>query len=128
MLQGDRALFELLRQEFLGNSTSNSIPESPAENVPDGFPSEYAKWLADEKKKYASSQAHKKAQHLAYILYPDGKKGKIAEAIREIHTVSKRRCNLSLSGHIGYQGWEKIYLWLMGRIAKAHKIKGTEDL
>lgn len=128
MLQGDRALFELLRQEFLGNSTSNSVTESPAEKVPDGFPSEYATWLLDEKKKYASSQAHKKAQRLAYILYPDGKKGKIAEAIKEIHTVSKRRCNLSISGHIGYQGWEEIYLWLMGRIAEAHKIKGTEDL
>ena len=128
MLQGDKALFELLRQEFLGKSTSGIATNSATEDIPDGFPSEYATWLADEKKKYASSQAHKKAQRLAYILYPDGKKGKIAEAIKEIHTVSKRRCNLPLSGHIGYQGWEKIYLWLMGRIAKAHEIKGTEDL
>ena len=128
MLQEEKALFELLRQEFLANQTPNNHTNSSTEDVPDGFPSEYAGWLADEKKKFASSQAHKKAQHLAYVLYPNGTQGQIAEAIKEIHTVSKRRCQVSLSGHIGYQGWEKIYLWLIGRIAEAHRLKGTEDL
>ncbi|MGK7937509.1 MAG: hypothetical protein AB4206_17215 [Xenococcaceae cyanobacterium] len=40
----------------------------------------------------------------------------------------KRRCEVSLTGHIGHKGWEKIYLWLLDRIAHAHQLKGTEDL
>ncbi|MGK7895504.1 MAG: DEAD/DEAH box helicase, partial [Xenococcus sp. (in: cyanobacteria)] len=73
MLQRETALFELLRHEYetkdyleFSNQNNSSI-----EDVPSGFSSEYATWLADEKKKYASKQAHKKAQHLAYILYPN---------------------------------------------------------
>jgi len=130
MLQGDRALFELLRQEFLGNSTSNSVTESPAEKVPDGFPSEYATWLLDEKTNYARKQAHTKAQNLAYTLYPSINNYQLGKRISEIHTISRRRCEQSLTGHIGHEGWEEIYLWLLDRIADANqrKLEGTEDL
>lgn len=130
MLQGESALFDLLRQEYeiaIG-STGNDDSNLSEEDIPDGFPSEYGTWLNDEKRKYASKEAHTKAQRLAYILYPDAKKGKIANAIKEIHTVAKRRCEVSLHGHIGHKGWEKIYLWLLERIADAHQLKGTEDL
>jgi superfamily II DNA or RNA helicase len=130
MLQGESALFELLRQEYEANlnRTPSNLKDFSSEDVGNGFPSEYAIWLADEKTKFASKEAHKKAQHLAYVLYPDGKKGKIAEAIKEIHKVAKHRCGFRQNEHIGYQGWEKIHLWLLGRIAEAHKLKGTEDL
>ena len=130
MLQGESALFELLRQEYetVASCTSSDINNIPQEDIPDGFPSEYAIWLNDEKRKYASKEAHKKAQRLAYILYPDSEKRQIAEAIKEIHTKGKRRCEVSLTGHIGHKGWEKIYLWLLDRIAHAHQLKGTEDL
>ena len=129
-LQGDSALFELLRQEYETAIGSTGINDSNIleEDIPDGFPSEYGTWHPDEKRKYASKEAHTKAQRLAYILYPDGKKVKIANAIKDIHTQAKRRCEVSLTGHIGHKGWEKIYLWLLDRIAHAHQLKGTEDL
>ena len=130
MLQAESALFELLRQEYetaiggTGSSNSNVFEE----DIPDGFPSEYGTWLNDEKQKYASKEASTKVKYLAYILYPEGKKGKIANAIKEIHTVAKRRCAVPFNGHIGHKGWEKIYLWLLDRIAHAQELKGTEDL
>ena len=130
MLQGESALFELLRQEYETAIGSTGINDSEIyeEDVPVGFPSEYGTWHPDEKRKYASKEAHTKAQRLAYLLHPDGKKGKIANAIKEIHNRAKRRCEVSLTGHIGHKGWEKIYLWLLDRIAHAHQLKGTEDL
>ena len=111
---------------FLRNTLNDS--DIIQEDIPDGFPSEYATWLSDEKRKYASKEASTKVKHLAYILHPNGKKGQIANAIKEIHTVGKRRCEVSLNGHIGHKGWERIYLWLLDRIAHAHQLKGTEDL
>ena len=130
MLQGESDLFELLQKEYetaieTGTNNNNKMFQ---EDIPDGFPSEYAIWLNDEKRKYASKEAHKKAQRLAYILYPDSEKRQIAKAIKEIHTKGKRRCEVSLTGHIGHKGWERIYLWLLDRIAHANQLKGTEDL
>lgn len=71
MLQGESALFELLRKEYeiaircLNNNHSNIFQE----DIPDGFPSEYATWLNDEKRKYALlASSHKNSTSGLYSL------------------------------------------------------------
>lgn len=130
MLQGDLALFELLRQEYEAatgckNSSNDCISQ---EDIPNGFPSEYGTWHPDQKQQYASKEVSTKVKRLAYLLHPKATQQEIGETIKKIHTKAKCRNGASLSGHIGYKGLEKIYLWLLDRIAHAHQLKGTEDL
>jgi superfamily II DNA or RNA helicase len=137
ILQSDSALFEVLKQQYELTITSKNINPNvySSQDVPSGFPSEYANWLADEKTKYASKEAHTKAQRLAYLLYPKALKDKqidkeqeIKKNIQIIHTKAKEQNGISPQSFIGYEGWEKIYLWLLDKIAHKSEIESTEDL
>lgn len=132
MLQEDSALFELFRQQYesANNETVNISNDIAQENIPDGFPSEYATLLNNDKEKCASKQVSTKVKRLAYLLYPNADHQKITETIKEIHNKAKLRCGVTLSpcSHIGYKDWERIYLWVCDRIAHAKQLKGTEDL
>ena len=130
MLQKDPAQFNLLLEEYQRTEKGDSCRQtSPStDDIPFGFPSEYANWLPDEKAKYASKQAHTKAQRLAHILYPSANKQMLGEKIKDIHTKAKQRNGFSRNDFIPYEGWEKIYTWLCDRIVNAAKLKGTEDL
>ncbi len=120
-------LFYPKYQEAVNSETSiNSINNEP---IPDGFPSEYAIWLPDEKKKYASKQVHTKVNRLVFLLYPNADEKERKEHIKKVYTIAKQRNGITTQQRfIGYQGWEKIYSWLLDRIAHAQDLKGTEDL
>lgn len=131
MLQGESALFKLLRQEYETtiNLTLSDRDNLSMENVPYGFPSEYCGWLADDKSKYASKQVDKKVKHLAYLIYPSMTDQERADKFKEIHTQAKLKNGISpKDSFIGYKGWEKIYLWLFDRITEAQKLRGMGDL
>lgn len=120
-LKEDNALFEFLYQQYqvkTSNGKKDKNTDTHTHNVPEGFPSDYGSWLKAEKDKYASKQVNKKANHLAYIYYPDDKDGR-TKYLREIHTEAKRIHNLPFDGYISHEGWEKIYRWLEEKIANA---------
>lgn len=135
--KSDSAWFEVLKQQYESAITSKNINTNgcSTKDVPFGFPSEYANWLSDEKTKYARKQAHTKAKRLAYLLYPKAikneqrdKEKEIKKHIQIIHTKAKERNDIPPQEFIGHEGWEKIYLWLVDRIADAPEIGSTEDL
>ncbi len=128
-LMKDQPLFDLLYREY------QTVPKKTPINqnflsapVPQGFPSEYASWLPDEKLRLARSKANDKVFHLACILYPDATTEEQKAQLQQIHVWAKQKQGLPLRGFIGYEGWEKIYLSLCDRIADAKKFKGKEEL
>lgn len=129
MLMKEHAIFEILRQDRLEaiNKTSSAQNSSSA-SVPQGFPSEYASYLPDKKISFASREANRKAYRLACILFPNVGDEERQELVKQIHTKAKQRNKLPLGGFIGYEGWERVYLWLCDRIANAQRMKGIEDL
>jgi hypothetical protein len=128
-LMEDKALFELLRQQYEeAINNAPSIKSFSSTYVPPGFPSEYVSFLPDKKSTFASKEAHTKANRLAYLLYPNATQEERVARLKQIHTKAKLRNNLPVKGFISYEGWEKIYEWLCDRIAEAQRLKGTEDL
>ena len=131
MLQRETSIFEVLSQEYeTAIDSQPSVRDSPStEDVPYGFPSEYATWHPDDKCKYASKQVDKKVKHLAYLLYPSMADKEKSSKFKEIHTKAKLRNRISpKNSFIGHKGWEKIYSWLLDRIANAKEVNGMEDL
>lgn len=129
-LKNDNALFEFLYQQYLASGANDDI-NNQTENVPDGFPSDYNTWLQTEKDDYARKEVSKKVKKLTYILYPSASNEELGKRIAEIHNLAKRENNVPLGGsYIGHAESEKIYQWLMHKIAEAteYKYRGTEDL
>jgi hypothetical protein len=126
----DLDLFNLFYQKYREVVNSESSPNSTKpEDIPPGFPSEYATWLPDEKANYARKQVHKKVNRLVFILHPQAKGEEQQNLIKKVYTIAKLRNGIPTGkDFIGYQGWEKIYVWLIDRIAHAQELKGTEDL
>ncbi|MDF0555054.1 DEAD/DEAH box helicase family protein [Kamptonema sp. UHCC 0994] len=129
LLMKDQPQFDLLYREY------QTVPQKTPTNqnfstapVPQGFPSEYASWLPDEKLKLARSKANDKVFHLARILYPDATTEEQKAQLQQIHVWAKQKQGLPLKGFIAHEGWEKIYLSLCDRIADAKKFKGKEEL
>lgn len=128
-LKEDNRLFEFLYQEFLSNQADNPSPKNSVNDlIPKGFPSDYGSLLPDDKTKEASKQVNTKVQRLAYLLYPNASNQEITERFKEIHTIAKQRNGVSLNGYIGHVEYERMYSWLIDRIAHAQSLKGTEDL
>jgi hypothetical protein len=62
-------------------------------------------------------------------LHPQAKGEEQQNLIKKVYTIAKLRNGIPTGkDFIGYQGWEKIYVWLIDRIAHAQELKGTEDL
>jgi superfamily II DNA or RNA helicase len=125
----DSNLYEIVRlayQEAVNSESNKNACKN--EDIPPGFPSEYAKFLPDEKVNYARKQVHKKVNHLVFNLYPKAEGEDRKKYLKDVHTRAKLNNGVSLNGFIGYKDWEKIYVWLIDRIAHAQKPKGTEDL
>jgi|JFJP01.1.fsa_nt_gi DNA or RNA helicases of superfamily II len=126
----DTSFFELFRNKYreVVNSES-SLDCSKQENIPPGFPSEYATWLPDEKADYARKQVQKKVNRLVFLLYPKAEGKEQQQYIKKVYTIAKLKNGIPIGkDFIGYQGWEKIYVWLLDRIAHAQNLKGMEDL
>lgn len=131
VLKEDNNSFEFLYnqyQEHDQSSNDKNDSNTNTHNVPDGFPSDYGTWLKADKDKEASKQVSTKVKRLAFLLYPNVSNQEIAERIKEIHTIAKQRNGVSLNGYIGHVEYERIYSWLIDRIAHAQSLKGTEDL
>lgn len=132
VFQQNQALFEVIRAEFdsqVANNGQTSI--FPQEDIPPGFSPKYRTWLADKKTKYASQQAHKKAQRLAYLLLPkNSEEIDMGKQISKIHIIAKQQNGIKQKGFIDYQDHEKIYLWLSDKVTQAElkEIRSTEDL
>lgn len=125
----DRPLFNLLYQEYQAVPRRTPINQNfSTPPIPQGFPSEYANWLDDEKLEFVRDKANKKAYRLACILYPNATEEEKKAKVKEIHTKAKRAKKLRAGEFIGHEGWENIYQWLCDRIADANKIKGKENL
>ena len=133
MLKNEKGLFELFYSEYRQAQTiiSESSFDSKNEEIPDGFATEYATWLNDEKMNYASKMVKKKVNHLVFTLYPKAERKEQQDYIIKVQTKAKEKHGIPIDkDFIGHQGLEKIYVWLLDRIAhaKAKKIKGTEEL
>jgi hypothetical protein len=129
MLMNEQGLFEWLHKEYqMAVNSEVSIDSSINEAVPPGFPSEYAKKLPDEKANYGRKQVNKKVYQLACILYSNASEDERKEHLKIIHTTAKLRNGIPPNGFISYQGWEKIYVWLLNHIANGQNLNGTEDL
>lgn len=125
----DPSFFELFRQKYReAVNSESSLDSSMYENIPPGFPSEYATWLPDQKADYARKEVNKKVNRLVYLLHPNAEKQERQKYLKEVHTKAKLKNGVRPSGFIGYQDWEKIYVWLLDRIAHAQELKETEDL
>lgn len=126
----DPDFFDLFHQKYRESVNSeSSLSPSESEYIPSGFPSEYATWLPDAKADYVRKQVQKKVNRLVFILYPkaEGKERKIY--LQKVHTKAKYQNGIPIGkDFIGYQGWEKIYEWLLDRIARAQDLKGIEEL
>jgi superfamily II DNA or RNA helicase len=129
MLMKEQGLFEWLHKEYQIAVNSEVSIDSPInEAVPPGFTSEYAKKLPDEKANYGRRKVNKKVYQLACILYPNASEEERKEHLKIIHTKAKLRNGIPTNGFISYQGWEKIYVWLLNHIANGQNLNGTEDL
>lgn len=125
----DHHLYEIVRlayQEAVNSESDENACKN--EDIPSRFPSEYATWLPDRKAKYVRKEVNTKVYRLACILHPQANSEERKNHIKTIHNKAKLRNGVSLNGFIGYQGWEKIYEWLLDRIAHAQELQGTEDL
>ena len=129
MLVAEKAVFDVLRKEYEDaiNEMSNSRGNLSAA-IPQGFPSEYDKYLPTKKTVFARGEVNKKAWRLACILYASASEEEKKEKVKQIHTKAKLRNCLSTNTYIGHEGWEKIHQWLCDRIAEAPRLKGVEDL
>lgn len=129
MLQGEPALFDLLHQEYqlTINKSTNNQKSLHLEDIPIGFPSEYADYLPDEKAKYARKEVNKKAYRLACLMYSSDDEAELKKKVKEIHSRAKRKFKFRANDFIGYEGWEQIYTWLCGRIKDAEARKCQED-
>ncbi|MBH8554683.1 DEAD/DEAH box helicase family protein [Nostocaceae cyanobacterium CENA357] len=131
MLKDDKALFDILRREYEEalNQISNTQSSSSAV-IPDGFPSEYERYLPTKKTAFARREANKKAYRLACILYGNASEEDKREKVKQIHTIAKsRNCLPTNNSFIAHEGWERVYQWLRERITDAPtRIKGIEDL
>lgn len=121
MLQGDTALFHLLHQEYQAavNQSTDNQNSVNTEDIPLGFPSEYAKYLPDEKAKYVRKEVNKKAYRLACLIYSSDDEDEIKKKVKGIHSRAKKKFKLPANGFIGHEGWEQIYTWLCDRIKDA---------
>ncbi|HLO52152.1 MAG TPA: hypothetical protein VK211_27375, partial [Kamptonema sp.] len=129
ILMVDKPSFEFLYQQYRDAQNNNPLESDVSgSNVPHGFPSEYAKFLPDEKLKFARKEVNKKAFHLARLLLPNASSEELEKKIQEIYGIAKRRHGLPLKGFVSYEGWEKIYSWLCDRIVHANRIKKEENL
>lgn len=125
----DPAFFELFYPKYREAVNAESLSNTAtSDEIPEGFPSEYATWLPDKKADYARKQVNKKVYYLACLLYPHATDIERKEHLKQIHTIAKQRNGIPLKKFIGYKSWETIYLWLLDRITHAQELKGTEDL
>jgi len=128
-LMNDPDLFEFYHEKYREAINSEpSLEPVPNEEIPLGFPSEYATMLSDEKAKYARKKVHKKVNQLAYLLYPNDSDDERKKHLKEIHNCAKSKHGFSSKDYIGYQGWESIYKWLLERIAASETGKRTEEI
>jgi hypothetical protein len=64
-----------------------------------------------------------------FLLYPKAEGKEQQQYIKKVYTIAKLKNGIPIGkDFIGYQGWEKIYVWLLDRIAHAQNLKGMEDL
>ncbi|MGB3533200.1 MAG: DEAD/DEAH box helicase family protein [Microcoleaceae cyanobacterium] len=126
----DPSFFDIFHQKYREAVNLKSSPNASTtdQDIPLGFPSEYATWLPDEKADYVRKQVNSKVYRLACLLYPKANSEKRKVNIKNIHNQAKLKNGFRLNCFIGYQGWEKIDKWLLERIAHAQDLKGTEDL
>jgi len=129
LLIKDQPLFNLLYQEYqtvpIRTPINHNFSTAP---VPQGFPSEYASKVDDEKLEFARKEANVKAYRLACLLYPSATGEEKKARVQQIHVWAKQKHRLPLNGFIGYEGWEKIYLSLRDRIADEQRKKGNKNL
>lgn len=131
MLLEDKDLFDLYRRRYEEVVDQMSTKQDSSSTViPDGFPSEYQEFLPTKKTAFARKLANKKAFHLACILYPKDSKEEREEKVKKIHTKAKLRNSIPPNNtFIAHEGWERIYQWLLDRIAEVPtRIRGIEDL
>ncbi len=125
----DPDFFDLFHHKYREsvNSESSSDSSQP-EDIPPDFPSESATWLPDAKANYARKKVHKKVKHLVSILYPKAEGEDRKKYLQEVYKEAYRKNGVRPNGFISYREWEKIYEWLIDRIAHAQDLKGTEDI
>ncbi len=122
-------LFEFYHEKYREAINSEpSLEPVTNEEIPLGFPSEYATMLSEEKRKFASNRVNKKAYRLACILYPNDSDDEIKKHVQEIYTSAYSQHGFSSKEFIGYEGLESIYRWLLERIAASETGKTTEEI
>lgn len=97
----DPSFFEIFHQKYREAVNSETPFDSTTnEPIPDGFPSEYATWLADKKAGYARKQVNKKVNHLVFILHPEAEGKQRKDYLKEVHTIAKQRNGIPFNGSL----------------------------
>ncbi|WP_414549234.1 DEAD/DEAH box helicase [Anabaena sp. CCY 0017] len=130
LLVEEKDLFDLYRKKYekvVDQTPTNQNSSSTV--IPDGFPSEYVDYLPTKKDIFSRKQVHKKVNRLAYLLYGNATDEEREEKIAHIFSIAKWKNGFDNNTYIGHEGSERIYQWLLDRIAEVPtRIKGIEDL